>query len=103
MPHPHGRILPVAAMHCVHLIVHGRVQGVGYRYFVVRRAQALGVAGWVRNRADGAVEMEAEGPSASLERLVEAARRGPMGARVAAVDEEWSERPQRHSGFLADV
>jgi acylphosphatase len=86
-------------MHCVHLVVRGRVQGVGFRYFVVLRAQALGAAGWVRNRADGAVELEAEGPIATLERLLEAARSGPPGARVVGVDEEWSERPPQYRGF----
>ncbi len=86
-------------MHCVHLVIQGRVQGVGFRYFVARCAETLGVAGWVRNRSDGAVELEAEGPRPTLERLVEAARRGPTGARVAALDEEWSERPPRHRGF----
>jgi len=86
-------------MHCVHLLVRGRVQGVGFRHFVVLRAQALGLAGWVRNRHDGAVELEAEGPRGTLERLVDAARSGPPGARVVGVDEEWSERPPQHRGF----
>ena len=86
-------------MHCVHLVIRGRVQGVGFRYFVARRAEALGISGWVRNRSDGAVEVEAEGPRPTLERLVEAAWRGPLGARVAGVDEAWSERPPHHRGF----
>ncbi|HEY6057716.1 MAG TPA: acylphosphatase [Candidatus Limnocylindrales bacterium] len=86
-------------MHCVHLLIRGRVQGVGFRYFVVRRAEQLGVAGWVRNRRDGSVELEAEGPRTALETLVAAARQGPTGARVAAVDEQWSDREARHRGF----
>ena len=86
-------------MHCVHLMIRGRVQGVGFRYFVLRRAEALSLAGWVRNRPDGAVELEAEGPRAALEMLVESARRGPTGARVTAVDESWSERDALHRGF----
>lgn len=85
--------------HSVHLIVRGRVQGVGFRYFVVRTAAPLGVAGWVRNRPDGTVELEAEGPREGLERLVAAIARGPAGARVTGVDQEWSERMPAHRGF----
>ena len=84
---------------CVHLVIRGRVQGVGFRYFVARRAESLGLSGWVRNRPDGAVEAEAEGPRAALECLVQAVERGPSGARVTAVDREWSERTSLHHGF----
>jgi acylphosphatase len=83
----------------VQLVIHGRVQGVGFRYFVVRRAAALGLSGWVRNRSDGAVEVEAEGPRAALETLLAALRRGPTAARVTEVDESWSEGETRHRGF----
>ena len=89
-------------MHCVHLIIRGRVQGIGYRFFIVRRAGSLGIAGWVRNRPDGAVELEAEGARATLERLLAVVREGPAGARVTAVDEEWSERAPRLRGFQID-
>lgn len=84
---------------CVHLVIRGRVQGVGFRYFVLRRAESLGLAGWVRNRPDGAVEAEAEGPRTALERLIEAVGNGPSGARVVAVDREWSERAALHRSF----
>ena len=80
-------------------IVRGRVQGVGFRYFVLHRADSMGIAGWVRNRADGAVEVEAEGPRPELERLVAAVSRGPAGASVTAVEQEWSERVPSHRGF----
>ncbi len=83
----------------VHLIVRGRVQGVGFRYFVLRRADSMGIAGWVRNRVDGSVEVEAEGPRPKLERLVAAVLRGPAGAYVTAVEQEWSERMPGHRGF----
>ncbi|MEK7330890.1 MAG: acylphosphatase [Candidatus Eisenbacteria bacterium] len=86
-------------MHCIHLVIRGRVHGVGFRYFVVHRAATLGLGGWVRNRQDGAVEVEAEGPRVALEALLAAVRRGPTGARVTAVDEAWSERAPRHHGF----
>ena len=78
-------------MHCVHLVIRGRVQGVGFRRFVHRRAVALGVMGWVRNRSDGAVEVEAQGTRAALESLLADVRRGPTGSRVTEVDEAWSE------------
>jgi acylphosphatase len=86
-------------MHSVHLLIHGRVQGVGFRYFALREARALGLRGVVRNRADGTVEVEAEGERARVERLVEVLRSGPRGARVTSVDERWSEGPARHQGF----
>lgn len=70
-------------------IVSGRVQGVGYRYFVVQRASALGVAGRVWNRADGAVEVEARGDRALLERLIGKLREGPTFSRVADVEVDW--------------
>jgi len=67
-------------------IVHGRVQGVGFRWFVEREAQALGLIGWVRNNEDGAVEVQATGPLGQLSYLHEALRRGPRAARVDRVD-----------------
>ena len=66
--------------------VRGRVQGVGFRYFVVRRALELGVAGWVANQADGSVRCVAEGPRAALDALEAALRDGPTGAIVDVVD-----------------
>ena len=87
------------AVHIVHLVIRGRVQGVGFRWFAQREARRLEVNGFVRNRADGAVEVEAEGDRASLERLVEALRLGPRSARVTDVDAHWSEGRARHRGF----
>jgi acylphosphatase len=67
-------------------IVRGRVQGVGFRYFVLRRAEALGLRGWVRNLPDGRqVEIEAEGAEEAVESLLAAVRQGPLGARVDEV------------------
>ena len=63
-------------------VVSGRVQGVGFRYFVLEAAQAEGVHGWVRNRPDGCVEVNAEGDAEAIERLERRIRRGPPGARV---------------------
>lgn len=66
--------------------VHGRVQGVGFRWWTRRLAMRLGVAGWVRNLSDGSVEVTARGDVEALERLHSALRRGPPMARVERVD-----------------
>jgi len=67
-------------------VVGGRVQGVGFRYFVRERALREGVRGWVRNLFDGRVEALAVGDPAALARLEDHLRRGPAGARVAHVE-----------------
>jgi acylphosphatase len=72
----------------IRLIIEGRVQGVGYRAFLVREALALDLTGWTRNRHDGAVEAVAAGPRPALDALVIAARRGPRLARVDVLREE---------------
>ena len=74
----------------LHGVVHGDVQGVGFRYFLMREAQRLGLRGWVRNRDDGTVEFIAEGSRPDLERLHQAAERGPRMAHVKTVDAQWS-------------
>ncbi|HSS94322.1 MAG TPA: acylphosphatase [Candidatus Dormibacteraeota bacterium] len=74
----------------LHAIVRGDVQGVGFRFFLMREGRALGLRGWVRNRDDGTVELVAEGQRPDLERLLESARRGPSQARVSDVRAEWS-------------
>lgn len=68
------------------LVVTGRVHQVGFRDFAVRRAQALGVTGWVRNRQDGSVEIMASGDDEAVAALVDACRVGPPLARVDHVD-----------------
>lgn len=69
--------------------VHGRVQGVGFRAFVVDNAYNLGILGWVRNTFRGDVEVVAEGPRPSLERLLHLLESGPRTAHVTKVDVEW--------------
>ena len=83
----------------VRLIVRGRVQGVGFRAFVLRRAAELGIAGSVRNRPDGGVEAEAYGRERELRRFVEALRMGPGHAWVERADEEWFEAAEAPEGF----
>jgi acylphosphatase len=65
--------------------VTGRVQGVGYRYFVARHAQALGLRGWARNLSDGSVEVQAMGTSGALSALERALAEGPPHGRVERV------------------
>jgi acylphosphatase len=68
-------------------LVRGRVQGVGFRWFVEREAHILGIAGWVRNNADGSVEVLAQGAHDQLSGLRSRLREGPRAARVDGVEE----------------
>jgi acylphosphatase len=81
------------------VVITGRVQGVGYRDWMVTTAQALGVAGWVRNRADGAVEALVYGETDAVEELLRACRRGPRLAAVSRIEEEWAD-PPTEDGFF---
>ena len=75
--------------HRLQATVHGRVQGVSFRYYTRRRATELGLAGHVRNAWDGTVEVVAEGRRAGLEQLLAFLRAGPPGAVVTQVDVRW--------------
>lgn len=68
-----------------HLLITGRVQGVGFRYFMERTAQELGVNGWVCNKRDGSVEAVVAGTSEAVQTMIERARRGPRSAVVTDV------------------
>jgi acylphosphatase len=68
-------------------VVRGRVQGVGFRWFVEREAQVLGISGWVRNNADGGVEVLAQGTRHQISGLHSRLRQGPRAARVDSVEE----------------
>ena len=74
----------------VHCCVSGRVQGVAFRASAQHQARLLDLSGWVRNCADGTVEILAEGERAELQRLVDWCHTGPPAARVAQVDVYWS-------------
>jgi acylphosphatase len=80
------------------VIVHGWVQGVGFRFAVARAADVRGVAGWVRNRGDGTVEAVFEGELDAVESLVRFCREGPRGAEVSRVDVV-DEKPEGLSRF----
>ena len=73
----------------LHAIVHGRVQGVSFRYYAVQRARELGVAGYVRNRWDESVEVVVEGQRQAVEELLAFLRVGPRAAFVTDVDVQW--------------
>jgi acylphosphatase len=79
--------------------VSGRVQGVAYRYFVQKSAGALSVSGWVRNLADGRVEVLAEGDKEALESFAERLREGPGMAVVEGLDLRWEEPAGEAGGF----
>ena len=71
-----------------HVTIRGRVQGVGYRYFVERAAGSRDLEGWVRNRRDGSVEAVFAGPAEAVTTMIAACRRGPSSARVEALQDE---------------
>jgi acylphosphatase len=77
------------------LIIAGRVQGVGFRDWMVRRAQALSLDGWVRNRSDGTVEALIAGDTDAVEELARLCRRGPRLAEVTSITEELAEPPDQ--------
>ena len=71
----------------LHVIIRGRVQGVGYRAWTHHQAQLHGLRGWVRNRRDGSVEAVFSGPSDLVEVMLKACRQGPLGAVIEAIEE----------------
>jgi acylphosphatase len=71
----------------IHVVIRGHVQGVGFRWFVRERAKALDLAGWVKNRSDGCVEIAAEGPEHAMQLLRAALGEGPDGANVSAIED----------------
>jgi acylphosphatase len=79
--------------------VTGRVHGVGFRYFVYREAQALGLAGWVANLPDGSVQCVVEGPRDLLEALLDLLREGPPSAIVDGVSAAWMPATGAFSSF----
>ena len=81
------------------LFISGKVKRVRFRLFVKRQADALGLAGWVRNTRSNRVEILAEGPKHDLEALLEAVKQGPPEAEVEAVDARWSGATGNRAGF----
>ncbi len=81
------------------VVIRGRVQGVGYRDWMEERASALGLHGWVRNRADGSVEALIAGDADAVEELLRACRRGPRLAEVSSIVDELTDPPDE-PGFM---
>ena len=81
------------------LLISGRVQGVGFRYFIEARANAEGAHGWVRNLPDGRVEVVVEGEQETVDRVEAAARRGPPGAAIDEIAVEMTAPSHRATGF----
>jgi len=77
------------ALKQLQLLVRGRVQGVYFRASTQREARRLGITGWVKNRADGTIEIVAEGEEVSIRELYGWAQKGPTAARVERVDTRW--------------
>ena len=82
-----------------HIIVCGRVQGVGFRAFVQLEATKLQLHGWVRNCSDGSVESQVEGPRDQIERFLEKLHQGPTCSRVNSVKVDWKEANRQTEGF----
>ena len=82
-----------------HIVVSGVVQGVGYRYFVMRVARRMELTGWVKNRSTGEVEIEVEGPRGLIESLVKELWTGNAWASVRDMDVEWHKFTGKHTGF----
>jgi acylphosphatase len=89
-------------MPVLHATVRGRVQGVGFRWFVCRQARALGLTGWVANLADGSVELGAEGDRRALQRLLEVLAEGPDGSHVHAVEHVFAEGTLGRARFVIE-
>lgn len=83
----------------IHAVVHGRVQGVSFRYYTLIEAERQSLAGWVRNRSDGTVETLAVGPREALEHFAAWLQHGPPSARVQKVDLAWSDAEQTFTTF----
>jgi len=83
----------------LHAVVSGRVQGVGFRFFVQENARQFGLTGWVRNQRDGTVEVLACGSRQNLEILLAALQRGPRSAFVSNVQSNWETGQEKFSSF----
>ncbi len=83
----------------LHAMVRGRVQGVGFRYFVVQKAASIGLRGYACNQSNGDVEVVAQGERPALEHLLALLRQGPGAAQVSSVETRWREPTEHFRGF----
>jgi acylphosphatase len=84
----------------VHIVVEGLVQGVGFRWFAARKAQALGLSGFVRNMYDGTVEVVAEGDRPLIEEYLRDLKIGPRSAHVTTLRISWNDPTFQYPGFV---
>jgi acylphosphatase len=82
-----------------HLLIKGRVQGVGFRWFVTDTAESFGLAGWTKNLLDGRVETVFEGEREAIEAAIERCSDGPRSAIVSGINVDWDEHPEDLTGF----
>ena len=83
----------------LHVVIKGRVQGVGFRWATRRQAETLGLNGWVRNQWDGYVEAEFEGDRGALESMLAWCHKGPAFAQVEKVEASWEPEALQYDGF----
>ena len=86
-----------------HILIFGSVQGVGFRFFAMWNARQFGIRGWIRNRADGSVEIDAEGSEADLAHFTDAMKQGPEYAVVKSVEIENMTHFQNYTSFTIDL
>jgi acylphosphatase len=82
-----------------HLVISGRVQGVGFRWFVYNIASSLRLVGWAKNLADGRVEAIFEGEKETVEAAIRQCYEGPRSAIVSCIDTDWDETPEGFTSF----
>ncbi len=92
---PSKKELP-SGVHQIHLLISGRVQGVGFRDFTQRTAEKLGILGWVRNLSNGKVELKAQGPDDKLKEFTEKVSEGPSSSKVEKVESVKSDIEDLH-------
>ena len=90
---------PPANTLTVNMKITGKVQGVGFRYFVLRQAQKLGINGWVSNKSNGDVEALAQGEKADLEQFIAKVKEGPSFSRVEDVSLNWLNEGEQYFSF----
>lgn len=90
---------PTADYQQLHVIVHGRVQGVSFRYYTVQNARELMLSGWVKNLPQNRVEVLAEGSRPQLEKLLTFLHQGPPAAQVSHLDITWHDATNQYSEF----
>ena len=86
----------------VNIKITGKVQGVGFRYFVLRQAQELGITGWVSNKSNGDVEALAQGEKADLEQFIAKVKEGPSFSSVDDVILNWEDGQENYTSFEID-